>query len=63
MRTRCLRLLVAAGAVVIALTAAAGVAGGCNTMRGLGKDISNASEDIEYSVFGDTKSHSDYRRR
>lgn len=30
---------------------------GCNTVQGVGQDISNASTDVEDSIFGGGKSH------
>ena len=56
MKARLLRLLTA-GALLLPLLAVIVSMPGCNTVRGVGKDISNAGEDVEDTVFGDTRSH------
>lgn len=52
-----LRRLLAAALLMLPLVVFVLSMPGCNTMKGVGRDISGASEDVEDSLFGDTKSH------
>lgn len=57
-RRSCARMVFAGGAVVVVLAVPV-VLTGCNTVRGVGEDITDASDATKHAISGDGASHAD----